>query len=72
VASATVSKPVNPEMNMKLFLNNMHLRLRAIEKECSLMKSIDIEEVRRRMTRLEQLHEKQQREMGSFTMPRKI
>lgn len=54
--------PAHAAANMRLFLNNMHLRIRAIEKECSLLKSIDIEEVRKRMSRLEEIHERQQQD----------
>ena len=70
IESATnteVSRQTHPVPNMKLLLNNIHLRMRAIEKECILMKTLDIEEIRKRMTRLEQLLEKQQREIDRFS-----
>jgi len=53
--------------NVKMLLNNMHLRMRAIEKECSLIKTLDIEEIRRRMMRLEQMLERHQREIDRFS-----
>jgi general secretion pathway protein A len=58
--------------NMKLLLSNMHLRMRAIEKECTLMKTLDIEEIRRRLTRLEQLQERQQRDINRFSSMREM
>jgi hypothetical protein len=68
--NAELSRPTHPVTNMRLLLNNMHLRMRAIEKECTLMKTMDIEEMRRRMTRLEQLQEKQQRDQSFFSNER--
>jgi general secretion pathway protein A len=68
--NAEISRPTHPVTNMRLLLNNMNLRMRAIEKECTLMKTLDIEEIRRRMTRLEQLQEKQQRDQSFFSNER--
>ena len=67
-----VSRQAHSIPNLKLLFNNMHLRLRTIEKECTLMKTMDIEEIRRRMTRLEQLQEKQQREIDRFSSKEEI
>jgi general secretion pathway protein A len=70
--NAEASRSAHPITNMKLLLNNMHLRMRAIEKECTLMKTLDIEEIRRRMTRLEQLQERQQRDINRFSTMKEI
>lgn len=70
VVKAAASKSSHAATNMKLVLNNMHLRIRAIEKECTLMKSLDIEEIRSRMSRLEQVLEKQLQEIKSVSTTR--
>ncbi len=63
---ASGSKGALQEPKLQHLLKDVNRRFETIEKESSSINKTDIEEMRRRLRRIEQLHEEQKRKAHSF------